>query len=688
MIDPARLAPIRDAALPHDAASLHSFLGFAQWFAPFVPGLAALAAPLWSLLKKDAEVAWTPAATQACAKIRDAILNAEPLAQYTPGTPLTLRTDASILGIGGVLLQLANGMDRPLAFYSRKLTSAEQKYSTLELEALAILYCLDRARPLLHGPVVVVTDHSNLQFLHASQNRRIQRWALTLADYDITIVYKPGVMNVVANYLSCAFHPDTAIPVHAVVAEPLPLCPRDPALAAALGLDPASAVNAPTTLEKPPAAPVVASLWALAHEDIMAGHVGAKRTLATIRQVVDWPGLAKEVKDRCASCPLCQKLRSRAHRAPITGNTAAARPFESIFIDYLGPLRAAGDPPCTYILVFVDRFSHFVLATATPDVNYAAAANILFKDWVCRFGAPLLITTDGPFKAAAFATMAADLQARHHVSAPLHPEGHGPVERANYSLMQVLRALFRAQPDWPRMVPPAAFALNTTVSRLLGTSPFAVVHGFNPRLPIHQAAGIDPNPDAETDPFSLATALIPATTEIFRRVARLHAEAFAKEAEATKDAPGKTKYAPGDYVLLFFPRPEKLLLAWRGPYQVVAIVPDTANLVYELADLANVGNKTTAHVNRMLPFRTGLLSADQIRAEACAQELYLIAAVRRHEHRGPELWFLVDWLGYPALPDDDPEAWVNYPDCRFAPAVRDYIDAHHIKVPRLYHRHK
>jgi len=84
-----------------------------------------------------------------------------------------LRTDASIEGIGGELFQQEGDTERVVQFLTRRLTSAETRYCTIELEALAVVWALKKSRHLIFNQVKVLTNHSNLVFMAHSSNRRV-----------------------------------------------------------------------------------------------------------------------------------------------------------------------------------------------------------------------------------------------------------------------------------------------------------------------------------------------------------------------------------------------------------------------------------------------------------------------------------------------------------------------------------
>ena len=116
-----------------------------------------------------------------------------------------LRTDASKCGLGAALMQEHEGRFFPNAYATKKLTCAEQKYSAIEKECLAIVWVVSKFRQYLGGkPFLLQTDHQPLAFLNDAKFRNdlIMRWALALQEYDCTMRDIPGKDNVVADYLS------------------------------------------------------------------------------------------------------------------------------------------------------------------------------------------------------------------------------------------------------------------------------------------------------------------------------------------------------------------------------------------------------------------------------------------------------------------------------------------------------
>ena len=116
-----------------------------------------------------------------------------------------LQTDASCTGIGAILLQEDELTKHAVAFASKKLLPREQNYSTIEREALAIVWGVQKFQKYLYGQhFYLETDHHPLQYLTQAkfQNSRIMRWALILQPYRFTVRAIKGSQNVGADSLS------------------------------------------------------------------------------------------------------------------------------------------------------------------------------------------------------------------------------------------------------------------------------------------------------------------------------------------------------------------------------------------------------------------------------------------------------------------------------------------------------
>ena len=130
-----------------------------------------------------------------------------------------VQTDASDVGLGAVLLQEVEGLERVLEFAIRVLTSTERNYSVSERECLDIVWAIGKFRPYINGyEFKVVTDHSSLRWLCQMKNptSRLARWALELQGHKFTIEHRKGALNYVADALSRMYEGEEGPKVAAV----------------------------------------------------------------------------------------------------------------------------------------------------------------------------------------------------------------------------------------------------------------------------------------------------------------------------------------------------------------------------------------------------------------------------------------------------------------------------------------
>ena len=202
---------IKNAPEPKNVSQLRAFLGMLNYYDRFLPDVATVLEPLHQLLRKGAKWKWLEEQQTAFDKARELLQSADLLVHFDPEKELVLEIDASDYGVGEVLnLKMKNGTERPIGYVSRTLQEAETNYSTLEKEALAIIFGIKKFHQFLYGHLFTIkTDHKPLEGLLSEKKGipslaapRIQRWPLTLSAYEYKISYKADKTNGNADGLS------------------------------------------------------------------------------------------------------------------------------------------------------------------------------------------------------------------------------------------------------------------------------------------------------------------------------------------------------------------------------------------------------------------------------------------------------------------------------------------------------
>ncbi len=182
-MDQGKVQVIRDWPQPQSVKELQRFLGFANFYRRFIQNFSLLSAPLTSMLRQNPKfLSWNAEAQAVFKKLKEAFCTAPILSQHH-GEPPCLH---------------------PCAYYSRKLSPAEQNYDISNRELLAIKLALEEWRHWLEGaqhPFTVITDHKNLEYLRSARklNPHQARWALFFTRFQFTITYRPGDKNVKAD---------------------------------------------------------------------------------------------------------------------------------------------------------------------------------------------------------------------------------------------------------------------------------------------------------------------------------------------------------------------------------------------------------------------------------------------------------------------------------------------------------
>ena len=142
-----KVKTITEMPQPGNLKDLQTFLGMVQYLSKLSPRIAEIAEPLSDLMKKHAPYAWGPEQNHAFDSIKKEIAHSPVLRYYNLKKETVLQTDASIKGLGTCLLQDGH----PIYFASKSLQDAEWEYVTIELEALAIAWVMEKFHHFLYA---------------------------------------------------------------------------------------------------------------------------------------------------------------------------------------------------------------------------------------------------------------------------------------------------------------------------------------------------------------------------------------------------------------------------------------------------------------------------------------------------------------------------------------------------------
>ncbi|KAI3774329.1 hypothetical protein L1987_48880 [Smallanthus sonchifolius] len=200
-VDPSKIEAIKNWAAPTTPTKVRQFLGLAGYYRRFIEGFSKIAQPLTTLTQKGKAYNWGDNQESAFQHLKQKLCSAPILALPEGTDDFVVYCDASIQGLGCVLMQ----RKKVIAYASRQLKVHEKNYTTHDLELGAVVFALKIWRHYLYGTkCTIYTDHKSLQHIFEQKelNIRQRRWVELLNDYDCAIRYHPGKANVVADALS------------------------------------------------------------------------------------------------------------------------------------------------------------------------------------------------------------------------------------------------------------------------------------------------------------------------------------------------------------------------------------------------------------------------------------------------------------------------------------------------------
>ena len=457
--DPEKVRAVMEMPRPTDKTGVQRLLGVLNYVSKFIPNMSDLTAPLRQLLIKETAWHWDQKQEESFQAIKRILSAAPVLAYYNPTEKLTLQVDASSTGLGAVLIQ----DDRPVAYASKALTPAQQSYSQLEKELLAVVFGCSKFDEYIVGrDVKVETDHKPLESitkkpLYAAP-LRLQRMLVQLQRYPtIKLTYKRGEEMYFADTLSRAYLKETLVNTEVLEISVLDHMISDTqidrfAVATAKDITLSllqSVVMAgwPETKEQTPNK--IQDYWNIRDEitisqglllkgekiivpeelrneiveKLHSGHLGINKTLQRAREVLYWPGMNQDIKESIQQCPNCLENQPSQRAEPLQSHEIPPLPWSKVGTDLL-------QKDGRNYIVIVDYYSKWPELTRLNSCTSAAVINAL-KSQFARYGIPtVLISDNGPcYSSKEFKDFTAEWDIQHITSSPGFPKSNGQAER-------------------------------------------------------------------------------------------------------------------------------------------------------------------------------------------------------------------------------------------------------------------
>ncbi|UTT90908.1 hypothetical protein NDA17_002493 [Ustilago hordei] len=431
-MDPEKVRTVKEWPMPESIHDIQRFLGFANFYRRFIAHFARIAKPLTALVKpieRFKKFELPEEAQQAFHKLIQAFTSAGVLQHFDYHLPTRLETDASDFAIAGVLKQEHEGRWHPVAFYSRKMSSAEKNYEIHDKELLAVYRPGDKG-----GEPDALTRRTDMQPAGEEQ------------DHNVRQLLPPRVFKETADHDSLLVAP--MISMESIASKGLKdlvkiFQPLDQEL---------QEIHRKKPFE------LKDDLW----------YSGGRLVIPKVIM----PGRTNNRHSRSAKEPLA----------------TPDRPWGSISLDFiegLPPSKKYDSKTYDSILVIVDRLTKFaILAPTHKTVTAKQTAVLLYGHMVRLFGYPDHMVSDRgrQFISGAWKAFAEQMGVKHSLSTAYHPQTDGQTERVNQVIEQYLRMYCNyEQNDWADLLDTAAFVYNNTVHNSIGVSPFFACYGWNPK---------------------------------------------------------------------------------------------------------------------------------------------------------------------------------------------------------------
>lgn len=498
-----RIQIITEFKLPETVKVLRRFLGMINFYRRFIPQAASDQALLNNFLKgskknDNRKIDWNEESINAFELCKKKLCDATILAHYSSASPLSVMVDASDSALGGVVQQMVNGSWQPLAFFSKRLSDTQTRYSAYDRELLAAYLSIKHFRHFLEGrQFTLFTDHKPLTYafiqkLDKASPRQIRHLDL-IGQYTTDIQHVSGEKNVVADTLSRV---EEIIVPEVIDFVAVADCQSEDVELKTLLENNSSSLKFESIPILGSDKTIVCDISTKFHRPFIPegfrkqvfhsihgiSHTSIRSTVRQIKLKFIWPSLAKDIKDWTKSCIACQKNKIQRHtKTPVGHFPMVSRRFDEIHIDLIGPLPSSDG--YRYCVTMIDRYTRWPEAAPIVDIRAETVANTLLKEWISRYGVPSKIFTDqgSQFESELFRELSKLLGIERKRTNSYNPQMNGMIERFHRSLKAALMCKFET--SWSKSLPIIMLGLRSAFKEDFNATPAELVFGEAIRLP-------------------------------------------------------------------------------------------------------------------------------------------------------------------------------------------------------------
>lgn len=534
-----KVESVKSFKLPTTPSELRGFLGLANFIGRFVQGMASHTEILREMLREKS-MEWTEARKQAFEDLKHILCEPKALAFFDVKAQSILYTDASPTGIGAVLIQIQDGVEKPIAYASKSLTPTERRYPQTQREALGAVWGIERFYYYLYGAKFKLkTDYRALKFIwklndiSSSSKRAVSRaesYALRLMPFDFEIEHVKGEDNIA----------DCLSRIVEYSEEPEPFIEDHPVFLARIEVDDhfiskeelVEATKSDEEIQKVISA-VQTGSWnsidvvyrsmkkdlevedGLLFKDFQvvvpsklrqrflrmahSTHAGMVSMKRIVRDRAWWPRLNVDVEKMVKSCHACQLMGPKNKPVPLVMSEIPKEPFATVAIDFLEIEKGVRE-----LLMVTDLYSKFLIIKTMSSTTTELTIEKLDEIY-SFYSFPKNAKQDNgsQFISKAYEDYCKSKGIHMIFSPPLNPESNGEIESRNKGILKAIRAGKIEGKPWKDCVRDYMRNYNSTPHSLTLITPFEL---FMRRRPNIRLEDIRENPWTEDDAIERAKA--------------------------------------------------------------------------------------------------------------------------------------------------------------------------------------